>query len=191
LRPSDALDRLVAAGRISGYTIEADTSYLDADRPTLTYRMYAGHSTSQHNLDQFSSTMAGLGAELRASRLLGTTASADGLLRTRQICVCAVFADDRALGRATALVKDRFTCGPEAVPGSWRFPDVRITGGEAIGTIPVWAHRWGAAVTLSLSPMSPAPGGVCAGVRVLARWTDLLTRGGPARSGLTIRAAVP
>jgi len=39
LRPCDALDRLVAGGRISGYTVEADTSYLDADRPTLTYRM--------------------------------------------------------------------------------------------------------------------------------------------------------
>ena len=168
---------LVAGGCISGYTVEADTSYLAADRPTLTYRMYAGHSTSRHNLDQFCSTMAGLGAELRASRLLGTTAGAGGLLRTRQVCVCAVFGDDRALGRAAAVVKDRFTCGPDAVPGSWRFPDVRITGGEATGTIPVWAHRWGAAVTLSFSPMSPVPGGLRACVRVLACWTGLLTRG--------------
>ena len=177
MRPSDALDRLVACGRIPGYTLEADTSYLDADRPTLTYRMYAGHTTSRHNLDQFCSLMADLGAELRASRLLGTTAGAGGLLRTQQVCVCAVFADEHMLGRATALVKDRFTCGPEAVPGSWRFPDVRITGGGSTDTIPVWAHRWGAAVTLSLSPTSPARGGVCAGVRVLACWTDLLTRG--------------
>ncbi|HYW24279.1 MAG TPA: hypothetical protein VE953_08935 [Terriglobales bacterium] len=89
MRPCDALDRLVAGGRISGYTVEADTSYLDADRPTLTYRMYAGHSTSRHNLDRFCSSMAGLGAELRASRLLGTTAGAGGLLRTQQICVHA------------------------------------------------------------------------------------------------------
>jgi hypothetical protein len=188
LRPSDALDRLVARGRISGYTVEADTSYLDADRPTLTYRMYAGHSTSQHNLDQFCSTMTCLGAELRASRLLGTTSGAGGLQRTQQVCVFAVFADDCALGRATALVKNRFTCGPDAVPGSWRFPDVRITGGEATGTIPVWAHRWGAVVTLSFSSMSPVPGGVRAGVRVLACWTDLLTRSPVARSGLAARS---
>jgi len=102
-----------------------------------------------------------------------------------------VFADEHALGCATALVKDRFTCGPEAVPGSWRFPDVRITGGEATDTIAIWAHRWGAAVTLSLSPISPARGGVRAGVRVLACWSDLLTRSVLPRPGQAMGAAGP
>jgi hypothetical protein len=137
LRPSDALDRLVAGGRISGYTVEADTSYLDADRPTLTYRMYAGHSTSRHNLDQFCSSMAGLGADLSASRLLGTTAGAGGLLRTQQICVRAVFADEHALGRAAALVRAgqarRRSRGRDLVSGAGGRPadDVASSGGWA------------------------------------------------------------
>lgn len=172
--PSAELDRLVASGRLSGYTVEADTSYLHTVRPTLTYRMYAGHSASLRNLDEFCAAMRRIGAELQASRLTGTTAGPGGLARTDQICVRAAFEDDRSLGRAVALVEDRFTCRPGGVPGSWRFPDVRISGGEPPSTIAVWAHRWGPAVALALSPIPPAPDGTSVSVRVLARWADLL-----------------
>lgn len=176
MRPSAVLDRLVADGRLSGYTVEEDTSYLEAERPTLTYRMYAGHSTSRRNLDEFCLVMARIGAELRTSRLVGTTAAPGGLARTDQICVTAAFDDDQMLRLAVALVEDRFTCGPGAVAGSWRFPDVRISSAAPPGTIAVWAHRWAAAVALALSPIPPAAASSCVGVRVLACWTDLLTR---------------
>jgi hypothetical protein len=175
LRPSTLLDRLVADGRLSGYTVEADTSYLDAERPTLTYRMYAGHSTSRHNLDEFCLAMIRVGAELRTSRLVGTIAADGGLVRTDQVCVTAAFDDDRMLGLAVSQVVDRFVCGPGAVAGSWRFPDVRVSGAAPPGTIAVWAHRWAGTVALSLSRIPPAPGGSSVGVRVLPCWSDLLT----------------
>src|SRR5207245_10205963 len=107
----------------------------------------------------------GIGAELRASRLVGTMAAPGGLARTDQICIRAAFDDDRTLGRAVELVEHRFTCGPAAVPGSWRFPDVRVSGCAPPGTIAVWAHRWGAAVALADSAPGPAPGGPCVGGR--------------------------
>ena len=66
------LDRLVADGGLSGYTVETDTSYLYAERPTLTYRMYAGDDASGRNLDAFCMAMTGIDAELCASRLVGT-----------------------------------------------------------------------------------------------------------------------
>lgn len=176
MRPSAVLDRLVADGRLSGYTVEEDTSYLEAERPTLTYRMYDGHSTSRRNLDEFCLVMAHIGADLRTSRLVGTMAAPGGLVRTDQICVTAAFDDDQMLGLAVGLVEDRFTCGPGAVAGSWRFPDVRISRAAPPGTIAVWAHRWTAAVALALSSTPPAPASRCVGVRVLACWTDLLTR---------------
>lgn len=169
------LDRLVEGGHLSGYTVEADTSYLYAGQPTLTYRMYAGDNASGHNLDAFRAAMTGIGAQLCTSRLVGTVAGPGGLVRTNQFCVRAAFADERRLRRAVALVEDRFTCGPDAVTGSWRFPDVRISGGSAPGTVAAWAHRWNAAVALALSPASPAPNGVCVRVDVLACWTDVLT----------------
>ena len=175
---SAELDRLVARGRLTGYTVEVDTSYLHAVSPTLTYRMYAGHTGSARNLDLFCTAMHGLGAELRASRVTGTTAVAGGLVRTDQICVRAAFEDDQMLWRAVVLVEERFTCRPGAVPASWRFPDVRICGGAPPGTIAVWAHRWGPAVALAVSPVPPAPDGTCVSVRVLARWADLLTATG-------------
>ena len=157
--PSAELDRLVADRRLTGYTVEVDTSYLQATRPTLTYRMYAGCAVSVRNLDVFCAAMNGIGAELQASRLTGTTAVPDGLVRTDQVCVRAGFEDDRTLGRAVALVENRFTQRPGAVPGSWWFPDVRISAGTPRGTIAVWAHRWGHAVALALTPMpSRAPG---------------------------------
>ena len=175
MRPAAALDRLVANGRLSGYTVEADTSYLYAKRPTLTYRMYARHSASEHNLDAFWSAMSTIGAELRASRLVGIVAGPCGLVRTDQICIGAAFADARILERAVALVQDRFTCGPAAVPGSWRFPDLRVSGAAPEGTIAVWAHRWDAAVTLAASAVPPVPNATCTRVRVLASWAGLLS----------------
>jgi hypothetical protein len=174
--PSAELDRLVARRRLTGYTVEVDTSYLHAVSPTLTCRMYAGHTGSARNLDLFCTATRGIGAELRASRAMGTTAVAGRLVRTDQICVRAAFEDDQMLRRAVVLVEERFTCRPGAVPGSWRFPDVRIRGGAPPGTIAVWAHQWGPTVALAASPVPPVPDGTRASVRVLARWADLLTR---------------
>ena len=169
------LDRLVAGGQLSGYTIEADPSYLAARRPTLTYRMYVRSARSRRNLAEFRRAMAGLGAELRTWPLVGTVAAPGGLVRTDQVCVSATFADDASLRRGVSLVERRFTRGgEEAAPGSWRFPDVRVSGGAPPGTIAAWAHRWGPAVALTLSPDPPTPGAVVAGVRVLERWAELL-----------------
>jgi hypothetical protein len=129
---------------------------------------------SRHNLNEFCRTMIRVDAELRTSRLVGTIAAPGGLVRTDQICVTAAFDDDRVLGLAVSQVEDRFICRPGAVAGSWRFPDVRVSGAAPPGTIAVWAHRWAGAVALSLSRIPPAPGGNSVAVRVLACWSDLL-----------------
>jgi hypothetical protein len=176
IRPT--LDRLVAAGRLSGYTLEDDSSYLDERRPTLTYRMYSEGAESLRNLGEFVAALADLGVQPRLSRVTGTVAgAAGGLRRTRQLCVTGTFRRDREVEEALALIQRRFTAGARAaVPGSWRYPDVRVTGSARAGTIGAWAHRWleAGAVVLSLSPAGPAPGGTVSRVRVLERWLDLL-----------------
>ena len=170
------LDRLVSAGMLSGYTLEDDSSYLDARRPTLTYRMYSEGAKSHRNLGEFVAALADLGAQLRLSPVTGTVAGAC-LRRSRQLCVTGTFRWDWQVEEAVALVERRFTAGAgAAVPGSWRYPDVRITAVAPAGTIAAWAHRWVEAgvVVLALSPAAPAPGGTVSRVRVLERWLDLL-----------------
>jgi hypothetical protein len=174
------LDQAVARGRVTGYTIEEDTGYLDARLPTLTYRMYADGPESHRNLGEFAAAMAGLDARMRLSRVHGTVAEAGVLRRSRQLCLTAEFDGDRELGRAVELVERRFTYAPAAAPGSWRFPDVRIAGGAPSDTAAVYAHRWqggkACAVVLTLDAEAPAAGGVTSRVRVLQSWVGFLRR---------------
>lgn len=176
----DHLDRLVGEGRLSGHTVEADTSYLDSARPTLTYRMYAGGATSERNLGTFCAAMEAIGARLRVTRLVGTVAGRHGVVRTDQRCAFAAFTSEGQLERAMELVERRFTLGGEhEVAGSWRFPDIRIGGSTPPGTITAWAHRRGPAVALSLSPDPLLTGAAVTTVRVMERWRDVLTPAAP------------
>ena len=181
------LDDLVATGRLTGYTVEEDTGYLEARVPTLTYRMYAGGATSNRNLDAFAVEVADLGAALRLSRVRGNVAHAGLIQRSNQICVTAEFASERALEQAVAVICNRFVAAPAAAPGSWRYPDVRVAGAESIATCEVFAHRWptgGArAVALTLEPEPPAAGARTVQVRVLTSWVAFLGRRGEAVRG--------
>ena len=123
-----ALDRLVRSGRVTGYTVEEDSSYLGAHVPTLTYRMYMDGPTSHLNLGAFASAMGELATTMKLSRVHGTVARGGALVRSRQLCLTAEFAGAREIGAAMAVVHARFVAAPTAAPGSWRFPDVRVTG---------------------------------------------------------------
>src|SRR4029077_10574137 len=122
------LDGLVSSGRITGYTVEEDPSYLCAHVPTLTYRMYMDGPTSHLNLGAFASAMGELAMTMKLSRVHGTVAHGSALVRSRQLCLTAEFAGEREIGAAMAVVHARFVAAPTAAPGSWRFPDVRVTG---------------------------------------------------------------
>ena len=174
------LDRAVATGRVTGYTIEEDADYLNARLPTLTYRMYAEGPESHLNLGEFAATIAGLDARMRLSRVDGTVAEAGVLRRSRQLCLTAEFDRERELERALHLVGGRFTYAPAAAPGSWRFPDVRVAGAAPTDTAAVYAHHWQIgkvnAVVLTLDADAPAGGAVTSRVRVLQSWVGFLRR---------------
>src|SRR5690349_17212528 len=103
------LDALVAARRVTGYTIEEDTAYLTARRPTLTYRMYAEGSESHRNLGEFAAAMSRLALSMRLSPLAGVVAGVGGPRRSRQLCLTAELAGGRQLDAALGLVARRFT----------------------------------------------------------------------------------
>ena len=79
------LDHLVAVGRLTGYTVEEDTDYLEARVPTLTYRMYADGAASNLNLVAFAAAVAELGAVMRLSRVRGNVAYAGLIQRSNQL----------------------------------------------------------------------------------------------------------
>lgn len=174
------LDGLVTSGRITGYTIEEDTSYLAARVPTLTYRMYVDGAESQLNLGAFASAMADLATVMRLSRVRGTVAEAGVLRRSKQLCLTAEFASERMIGEALDVICRRFISAPAAAPGSWRHPDVRITGAEPRDAPVVFAHQWkrehADAVVLTLEAEPPQPGARTARVRVLKSWVGFLGR---------------
>lgn len=175
------LDGLVAAGRITGHTLEEDAGYLRARVPTLTYRMYAEGSESHRNLGEFAAAVAELGPRMRLSRVEGVVAIGARLHRSRQLCLTAEFADADSLAAAAGLVHRRFTALPGAAPGSWRLPDVRMLGGRPPGTVAAYAHFWpdagGSAVVLTLDAAPPLPGASSRGVRILESWLAYLEGG--------------
>jgi hypothetical protein len=176
------LDALVAARAVTGYTIEEDTAYLAARRPTLTYRMYADGPESHRNLGEFAGAMSLLATTMRLSRLAGVVADAGGLRRSRQLCLTAELASGRRLDAALRLVERRFTAAPAAAPGSWRYPDVRVSGGQPSAAAPAYAHRYDGGrfgvVVLTLLPEPPLTGADTYGVGVHASWRGLLDRAG-------------
>jgi hypothetical protein len=169
------LDALVAAGRVTGYTIEEDTAYLTAVRPTLTYRMYAEGPESHRNLGEFASAMSLLAVSMRLSRVSGVVAGAHGIWRSHQLCLTAELAGGRELDAALGVVARRFTAAPTAAPGSWRYPDVRVTGaGRPGATLRAFAHRYsGGVVVLTPGGEPPVPGGRTFPVGLHASWLDL------------------
>jgi ligand-binding sensor domain-containing protein len=178
----ERLDALVAAGTVTGYTVEEDSAYLLALVPTLTYRMYTDDPESHRNLGEFAATMADLGAaEMRLSRVHGAVAAGGGSIRrTRQLCLRAEFADQAALELALEIVRCRFVAAPEAAPGSWHYPDLRVAGSAAAGTASVHAHRWWledrSAVALTLDANPPLAGATSHRVWVLPSWLGYLAR---------------
>lgn len=173
------LDRLVLSGRVTGYTVEEDTGYISARVPTLTYRMYMDGPESHLNLGAFAAAMADLGTTMRLSRVQGAVAYQGAIWRSRQLCLTVEFAGEAALGEALDIVHDRFIAAPAAEPGSWRFPDVRVTGAEPRCTAGAYAHRWqhgpASAVVLSLDEEPPADAARTAPVHVLRSWMSYLT----------------
>ena len=174
------LDSLARAGRITGYTLEEDSGYLSAGIPTLTYRMYADGPESQLNLGAFAAGVSRLGPRMRLSCLRGVLADGGRLLRSRQLCLTAEFAEERDLTAAACLVHSRFTAAPDAAPGSWRYPDVRMTGARPPGTAEAFAHHWPvdgrSAVVLTLDPQPPLDGARTFAVRILDSWVGFLGR---------------
>lgn len=172
------LDDLVSSGHITGYTIEEDSSYLRARVPTLTYRMYMDGPTSHLNLGAFASAMGELATTMKLSRVHGTVARGGVLARSRQLCLTAEFRGDNEIGAAMTVVHNRFVAAPKAAPGSWRFPDVRVSGALPAATARAYAHHWRAghatAVVLTLDPRSPTGGAKTRPVRVLPSWVDYL-----------------
>ena len=172
------LDHLVVSGRATGYTVEEDTGYIGAGVPTLTYRMYMDGPESHLNLGAFAAAMADLGTTMRLSRVQGAVAHQGAIWRSRQLCLTVAFAGEAALGDALDIVHDRFVAAPEAAPGSWRFPDVRVTGAEPRSTAPAFAHPWqngrAGAVVLSLEQEAPACGARTTPVHVLRSWVSYL-----------------
>lgn len=172
------LDHLVVSGRVTGYTVEEDTGYIGARVPTLTYRMYMDGPESHLNLGAFAAAMADLGTTMRLSRVQGAVAYQGAIWRSRQLCLTVEFAGERAIGAALNIVHDRFVAAPEAAPGSWRFPDVQVTGTQPPTTATAFAHRWpygrDGAVVLSLDEDAPARGARTAQVHVLKSWVSYL-----------------
>jgi hypothetical protein len=185
------LDRLVLATRVTGYTVEEDTGYISARVPTLTYRMYMDGPESHMNLGAFAAAMADLGTTMRLSRVQGAVAYQGAIWRSRQLCLTVEFAGEGALGDALDIIHDRFVAAPEAAPGSWRFPDVRVSGAEPRSTAPAFAHLWqhgrGGAVVLTLDEDAPARGAVTAPVHVLWSWVSYL-EGSPIEFAVTPRS---
>jgi hypothetical protein len=174
------LDRLLTSARITGYTVEEDARYLRSETPTLTYRMYAEGAESHRNLGEFAAAMAELGSTMRLSRVWGAVSCGEVICRSRQLCLTAELASERALVRALDVVYRRFTAGPTAAPGSWRHPDVRVSGGLASNAEAAYAHWWpqdgATVVALTTCAVPPADGARTCSVQVLRSWPQYLDR---------------
>lgn len=175
-----AFDRLLRDGTISGYTIEQDAGYLHPVAPTLTYRMYQDGAGAA-NAGSFGIDMLALGADVRWMLAAGNLQDGALIRRSAQVTVIASFPSGEALERALLLVRTRYHAGGvDPVPGSWRWPDVRVTGCRApAGMAPAVAQSGqtgeGTAVALTLPGQRLLPGLDLAPVLVLDEWVELLT----------------
>jgi hypothetical protein len=185
----DHLDQLLVAGRLTGYTIEEDSAYLEARIPTLTYRMYVDGAASHQNLGAFAAAMAELGAVMRLSRVRGNLGECGAIRRSRQLCLTAEFGSKQALNVAVQTVHRRFIAAPAAAPGSWHYPDVRVVAAEPQAMAHAFAHCWKAdsatAVALTLDSEPPIYGAQTVGVRVLCNWITFLQ--GKGRLAVSVR----
>jgi hypothetical protein len=175
-----AFDRLLREGAITGYTIEQDAGYLRPSAPTLTYRMYR-HGAGAANAGRLGIDMLGLGAEVRWMRAAGNLQDGSRIQRSAQVTVIASFPSQDALDDALLLVRTRYHAGgTDPVPGSWRWPDVRVTGCRPPMGMAAVVAQWGAtsegtAVALTLAGRRLLPHLDVAPVLVLDEWLDLLT----------------
>lgn len=177
-----ALDRLLLQRRITGYTVEADVSYITARIPTLTYRVYDDRP-GLHHLNRFLSDMRPLQAEVSVCPGTGNLhdeAVAGSIRRTPQLTASVRFGGRKALESAIRLVRTRYHgLQPGAVRGSWLRPDVRVTGCRTVtGMVAVTAHCFGlqgpGAVTMTLEGQPPIPGLPQMPVWVLEDWLPFL-----------------
>jgi len=132
-----ALDGLVRSGRVTGYTVEEDSSYLGAHVPTLTYRMYMDGPTSHLNLGAFACAMGELAMTMKLSRVHGTVAREGALVRSRQLCLTAEFAGEREIGAAMAVVHARFVAAPKVLTLD---PESPLAGAaiDRVQVLPSW-----------------------------------------------------
>jgi DNA-binding Lrp family transcriptional regulator len=173
------LDRLTAAGVITGYTLEALPRYLEEGARAVTYAAYEGHSVEHRHLAAAVGALTAAGGEVTVHRRRGTVRCGRGVGRSRELMAVARFASAGALEAGLEEVADPSFCG------RWRYPDIRVTGGQGRGLVEAYAHsilsgRW-AAVVLSLLTSPPVPGMTSRRVRLLPAWIDYL--GGSDASG--------
>jgi hypothetical protein len=178
-----SLDRLVAQGVITGYTVEPPPLYLVSRLPALTYHCYANDPVSENNLQRLSADLQAFRPELTLRPLQGNVRRADGSIsRSDQLRMTARFETGTALEAALDLIGRRYLAGSGAwLPGSWQYPDVRVTGinWQPPGTTAATAHRLSlgrdSAVVLSLSHRPPLRRMRSYQVFLLERWHGYLS----------------
>ena len=177
------LDRLVASGAISGYTKEGAIDYLSADKPTLTYSMYAGGRASRANRARFIADMTRLRGRVETVSQVGHLAVAGGRIqRTNQVRVVVEFDTEDDFEEAIRLVQREYVAGRGrlAARGSWLYPDVRVTGVRRpiAGTFRATAHHGAGIgdrfVVLTPEPAPALPGMSTSPVLLLDCWRTIL-----------------
>ncbi|MDQ6709453.1 MAG: hypothetical protein M3Z11_02735 [Candidatus Dormibacteraeota bacterium] len=176
-------DRLAREGVITGYTLEAPPLYLEALSPTLTYSMYATDELSRRNIRAVLGDLSILGAAVTVRPVYGNVRREDGHIeRSDQRRIAARFERPAQLDAAVERIQSRYMASVSAAwhPGSWLYPDVRVTGvrTDPPGTIRAVAHTMPVGrrsiVVLSLSPQPPLPRMTSFPVRLLDRWGSYL-----------------
>jgi hypothetical protein len=176
----DDVERLVAAGRITGYTVEPDPLYLRANVPALTYSMCCADERGRRNLDLALAELRAAGARVDLVHRCGTWRWGSALHRTSETTAIGWFECAGSLLAALHALRARYVAGSgDAVPGSWRVPDVRVCGLLPAGTVPATAHELrlpggAAAVVISLEETPPLPAMHSRPVAVLPCWTGYL-----------------
>lgn len=180
------LERLVAAGAITGYTVESEPRYLTAGVPVLTYSMYRDCPVSMRNLRLLAAELAAAGAHIQLVRRRGRWRWNGLLRRTRETTAVAWFPSERKLRRGVSMVRARYMAGArDSVAGSWELPDLRVCGAHSPDTIAVSAHLLPiggiAAVVLDVAVEPPVAGMLTAVVSVLPLWLSHFAAGVTAR----------
>jgi hypothetical protein len=179
------LDRLLATGAITGYTIEPDTGYLRGEEPVVTYSMFERDATSRRNLRLLAAELRALGARVELVRRQGSWIWHGRVCRAADVMAIGWFPSPRQLEPAVATIRRRYTAGAaEAVAGSLLVPDVRVCGAAPRSTIVASAHELAAAdgcaaIVLDLQARPPLHGMITRPVRVLPCWAEYLASPSP------------